>query len=285
MHYQIGQTLAAAVLLLLGFQVSAQQAVRPAERKSLTIGETVSFHSEVLDEDRVLNIYLPNGYSPDSATVYPVIYLLDGSMDEDMLHIAGLVQFGSFSWINMVPASIVVGIANVNRQRDFTFPTDKKEYLEAVPAAGGSEAFINFIEQEVQPFVRENYKTGVVRTLIGQSLGGLLATEILFKKADLFDNYIIVSPSLWWDEESLLKVAPVPYPGEKSVYIGVGGEEGPVMRRTARELYDKLQALDREHTSLYYDFLEKEDHGNILHLAVYRAFGLVFKAASKQPGE
>jgi predicted alpha/beta superfamily hydrolase len=90
-----------------------------------SIGKTVTIQSKVLGEARELNIYLPLGYSGDSAQTFPVIYLLDGSRDEDFIHISGIVQFGSFSWIRMIPESIVVGIGNVDRKRDFTYPFAK----------------------------------------------------------------------------------------------------------------------------------------------------------------
>ena len=105
--------------------------------------------SEILKEERILNIYLPHNYHPDSNKLYPVIYLLDGSMHEDFLHITGLVQFASYPWLNIVPESIVVGIENVDRKSDFTFDPDNKDYIKEIPTAGGSEAFMNFIEKEV----------------------------------------------------------------------------------------------------------------------------------------
>src|SRR5690606_8834222 len=98
-------------------------------------------------EDRLLNIYLPNGY--DKEKVYPVIYLLDGSADEDFLHIVGLVQF--FNLQLKMPDCIVVGIANVDRKRDFTFKTDLEDLKTAYPTTGGSASFIGFIEKELQP--------------------------------------------------------------------------------------------------------------------------------------
>ncbi|MBW1295138.1 alpha/beta hydrolase [Aquimarina litoralis] len=242
----------------------------------LSIGEKVEFQSKILKEKRTLNIYLPQTYSKDSLKTYPVIYLLDGSMDEDFIHISGLVQFGSFSWIKMIPESIVVGIANVDRKRDFTFPTNNKKDKEAYPTTGRSENFISFIEKELQPLINKKYKTNSVTTLIGQSLGGLLATEILFKQPDMFDNYIIASPSLWWDDESLLTYTPASYNSKKSIYIAVG-KEGTIMERVAKELYDKLKLLNKDNTKLYFEFFEKQNHGDALHLAVYDAFEKMFK--------
>ncbi len=264
------------ICLIFLNQIFAQNKLKPNKTTPLSIGDKIEFQSEILNENRLLNIYLPNGYSKDSLKVYPVIYLLDGSIDEDFIHISGLVQFGSFSWINMIPESIVVGISNIDRKRDFTYPTNNEKDKKDFPTTGNSEEFINFIENELQPFIEKNYKTDSIKTLIGQSLGGLLATEILFKTPELFDNYIIVSPSLWWDDESLLKYTPTLYTSKKSIYIAVG-KEGQVMERTAKELYEKLKVLKKENTNLYFEFFEKQNHGDALHLAVYNSFEKIFR--------
>ena len=95
--------------------------------KLFVLGVIDEIQSKELKEKRILNVYLPVGYNPKDTVRYPVIYLLDGSADEDFIHIAGLVQFSSFEWINYVPKSIVVGIATVDRRRDFTFPTTVEE--------------------------------------------------------------------------------------------------------------------------------------------------------------
>lgn len=268
-----------SVMLLLTIlfcnSVLAQNIPITKSNTPLTIGETVEFYSTILNENRILNIYLPHGYSKNSVKEYPVIYLLDGTIDEDFIHIAGIVQFGSFSWINMLPETIVVGISNIDRKRDFTFHTDDKGYTKEFPTTGHSATFINFIEKELQPFVKANFKTNGTKTLIGQSLGGLLATEILFKKPDLFDNYIIVSPSLWWDNESLLEFAPATYNTNKSIYVAVG-KEGEIMEREAKALYEKLKPLNNANTKVYYNFFEKQNHADALHLAVYDAFEKIF---------
>jgi predicted alpha/beta superfamily hydrolase len=207
---------------------------------------------------------------------YPVIYLLDGSIDEDFIHISGIVQFGSFSWIDMIPESIVVGISNVDRKRDFTFPSKSERDQKEFPRTGKSEPFINFIEKEVQSLIESRYKTNSNKTLIGQSLGGLLATEILMKHPETFDNYIIVSPSLWWDDGSMLKYAPTAYTSKKSIFIGVG-KEGQGMEQAAQALYDKLNLLKKENTNLHFEYFEKHDHGDVLHSAVYSAFETLFR--------
>ncbi len=280
------------LLVLNGFVMTAMAqngAKPPSAGKPFVLGTIEELQSKELGEKRTLNIYLPEGYTTTDTVTYPVIYLLGGSADEDFIHVVGLVQFYSFEWIKLVPKSIVVGIATVDRRRDFTFPTtiesDKKKY----PTTGHSDRFINFLEKELQPFVEKKFRAGASKTIIGQSLGGLLATEILFKKPALFNQYIIVSPSLWWDNGTLLSQQPVIQ--EKNiqrpatVYIGVG-KEGltptaipRVMEVDANLLKEKLSALKQQHLRVMFDYLPAENHGTILHQAVANAFKMFYETS------
>lgn len=261
------------------------------QARPFVLGVMETITSVQLGEDRKLNIYLPEGYMPDSATTYPVIYLLDGSADEDFIHVVGLVQFNSFPWINRVPRSIVVGIANVDRQRDFTFPTTVEKDKKRNPNTGESDKFIAFIEKELQPFIEKNYKTNASKTIIGESLGGLLATEILLKKPTLFDKYIIVSPSLWWDNGSLLNqtadVLKENFTQKTDIYIGVGKEglaptETPhVMEVDANLLTEKLKNTKSKNVNVYFDYLPQENHATVGHQAVFNAFRILYPVATK----
>ncbi|NRD20244.1 alpha/beta hydrolase [Winogradskyella eckloniae] len=265
------------ILIMTTYLSHGQTIPKKISETDFSIGKSIKIESTILKETRDINIYLPLNYSADSLKTYPVIYLLDGSKDEDFIHIAGIVQFGSFSWINMVPESIVVGIGNVDRKRDFTYPSKNELDQKEFPTSGQSEKFIRFLENELQLFIESNYRTNSMKTIIGQSLGGLLVTEILYKKPELFDNYIIVSPSLWWDDEKLLDQQPVSFDSDKSIYIA-GGKEGDIMERTAKELYNQLNKNRTANTQLFYEFLENKTHGDALHNAVYNAFEKIFKS-------
>lgn len=247
-----------------------------SSESQFSIGETLEINSKILQEERTVNIYLPHGYERDTEKTYPVIYLLDGSADEDFIHIAGIVQFCSFSWINILPESIVVGIANVDRKRDFTSPSEVEIDQKELPTSGKSDKFIAFIAEELQGIIDEKYRTTKTKTLIGQSLGGLLATEILFERPGLFDNYIIISPSLWWNDEKLLTYDLDKSLKDKSVYIGVG-KEGAQMERLAQSLFYKLTLEKKNDIQLFFNHFEEQDHGDVLHLAVYDAFEKLFK--------
>jgi predicted alpha/beta superfamily hydrolase len=254
--------------------------------KPFVLGTIEEVQSTILAEKRIVNIYLPEGYNPQDTATYPVIYLLDGSADEDFIHVVGLVQFNTFPWINQIPKSIVVGIANVDRRQDFTYPTRITEDLKKSPTSGQSEKFISFLEKELQPFVEKKYRTNHSRTLIGQSLGGLLATEILFKKPQLFTHYIIISPSLWWDNGSLLETSPALLQKDFSlpvnIYLGVGKEglapsKTPhVMEVDANLLAEKLKSSQSPNVSVYFDYLPEENHATITHQAVFHAFRVLY---------
>ncbi|MFN8354436.1 MAG: alpha/beta hydrolase-fold protein [Spirosomataceae bacterium] len=274
-------------LLSLATSMALGQAIPQTESsKPFVLGVVDQLQSVELGEKRIVNIYLPEGYNPADTTRYPVVYLLDGSADEDFIHVVGLYQFNNFSWINRVPKSIVVGIANVDRRRDFTYPTTVAEDAKRSPTAGKSGRFIQFIEKELQPYMAAHYKTNTSKTLIGQSLGGLLATEILLKKPQLFNKYIIISPSIWWDNGSLLTLPSVVH--QKSftmptqVYIGVGKEglaptaTPHVMEVDANLLVERLKNSESKSLTVYFDYLPQENHATITHQAVFNALRLLY---------
>ncbi len=285
------RTILLVTILFLTELVYAQQNIpnKTQTAKPFILGVIDEITSVQLNEKRIINIYLPEGYNPKDTMHYPVIYLLDGSADEDFIHIAGLVQFNNFSWINRVPKSIVVGIANTDRKRDFSFPSTVASDKSRMPTSGKSANFIAFIEKELQPYIEGNYKTNSDKMLIGQSLGGLLATEILMKNPTLFNKYIIISPSLWWDNGSLLKmesnVLQENFTTATDVYIGVGkeglspGDNPRVMEVDANLLAEKLKSSKSKNLKLYFDYLPQENHATVTHQAVFNAFRLLYPAA------
>lgn len=277
-----------ALCALTSFGQSRQQ-----ESKPFILGRIDEVHSEILAENRILNIYLPEGYDSNDTSRYPVVYLLDGSANEDFIHIVGLYQFNSFPWINQVPRSIIVGIATVDRKRDFTFPSHIAAEQELYPTSGKSDRFIQFIEKELQPYMEHQFRTNDSRTIIGQSLGGLLATEILLKRPALFNNYIIISPSLWWDNGSLLlsgsPILEQSFNSRTDIYIGVGkegltpGAAPRVMEVDANLLAEKISRSNSPSIHVYFDYLPQEDHATVDHQAVFNALRLLYPKKEEEP--
>ena len=138
----------------------------------------------------------------------------------------------------------------------------------------------------LQPFIEKIYKTNNSKTIIGQSAGGLLATEILIKKPKLFNKYIIISPSLWWDNGSLLngksEIYQENFQENTDIYIGVGKEglaptEIPhVMEVDANLLAEKLKSTKSKHVKVHFDYLPEEDHATITHQAIFNALRILY---------
>ncbi|MEZ6037267.1 MAG: alpha/beta hydrolase-fold protein [Planctomycetota bacterium] len=264
-----GLLLAAASLALTGCWCPPQIPT-DSQRDVVAQGHVLGLDSAALGEHRTLNVWLPPGYDASPAR-YPVIYLLDGSAHEDWPHLCGLVQF--LTMYELMPRAIVVGIANVDRYRDFTHPSTLPEDLERLPTGGGSAKFLAFVEHELQPFVAQRYRTDGHRMLVGQSMGGLLATEVLLDHPQLFDRYVIVSPSLWWGGEALIDRAAQTLRqngiGEAQVFVTLGSEHDKM-----HEVADRLVAALREaapQVRVGYEPMPDETHATILHRGFYRA--------------
>jgi predicted alpha/beta superfamily hydrolase len=253
------------------------QRVHPKKDSPIAFGVQVELKSKVLDEMRTLNIYLPPSYEQENEKAYPVIYLLDGGIDEDYHHQTGLVQF--LVMYQLMPESIVVGIANTDRKRDMTHPTSDEEERTAIPTCGGSARFLEFIKTELQPFMAQRYRTSAQKTIIGQSLGALLATEALIRNPELFDNYVIVSPSLYWSNRELilgLKDFLKNNPDlNKKVFLAMG-KEHPLMHETMDLFVAALQKHAPEGMSWKYAILPDETHATVMHRATYQAYEFLY---------
>ncbi|MDR2230838.1 MAG: alpha/beta hydrolase [Flavobacteriaceae bacterium] len=250
--------------------------------KPLVFGNSEVFHSDILKEDRNINIYLPEEFNPTDATKYPVIYILDGGVEEDFFHIAGIVRYNTQPWVERFPRSIVVGIENTNRRRDFTYAVPDLNFLEkegfkkeSFPQYGGSEKYISFLKNELQPYIEKKYKANNNRTIIGESLAGLMSTEILLKEPEMFNQYIIISPSMWWGGEKLLKEADSLLKSRlkttKNVYIGAPNKEEDVrMYNEAEALYKILKS--NKNITVSFDYMPDELHSTAIHQGVYNGF-------------
>lgn len=247
------------------------------EPASLTYGKVAVFRSEVLNEDRRLNVLLPPGYDTGTEK-YPVIYLLDGAAHEDYFHAAGLFDF--LATYGVMPPSIIVGISNVDRRRDFTMPSSDPADLKSAPTSGGAAKFVGFLASELIPYVRKNYRVTDRRTLIGQSLAGLLATQILLEQPQLFTEYVIVDPSLWWNKQSLLQSGAAALKehraADRKVYISAAAGEPGVMKETAERLVQLIKDL-RPDITCFYEYLPAETHATSLHISLYNAMRLLNK--------
>src|SRR5690606_29202077 len=134
-------------------------------------------HSAVLGETRRINVYAPVPATPEAPL--PVLYMPDGGIDEDFLHVAGLVQVSTMN--GTMRPFLLVGIANTQRRRDLTGPTENEEDRQIAPVVGGSAAFRRFIRDELIPAIDARYATTGERAIVGESLAGLFVVETFLR--------------------------------------------------------------------------------------------------------
>ena len=259
------------------------------EDSSIKIGERLSIKSVILSEDRPYWVYLPESYGDETNAPrrYPVLYLLDG--DGHFHSATGVVQFMS-SGINgnvQIPELIVVAIPNTNRTRDLTpthttigFDGEETDFLQE---SGGGDAFLKFVRDELFPKIDSDYRTAPHRTLVGHSLGGLLALHALLDAPDMFQSYIAIDPSLWWDDKLLVrqaeKIRADNHERRSSVYISLAnnsdietGEPG-LMEEAGREFGRTLAGAEYSGIRSTLQYFEAEDHGSVPLLSLY--YGLL----------
>ena len=241
----------------------------------LPFGETFTINSKILSETRRINVYVPPGYKEPAEARLPVLYMPDGGMGEDFLHVAGLVQV-SVGNRTMRPF-LLVGIENTERRRDMTGPTENENDRKIAPRVGGSGAFRRFIRDELMPQVKGRYRTTNEAAIVGESLAGLFVVETFLLEPDLFDTYIAFDPSLWWNDKKLVgradEVLRARPKTVKTLYLASSSEDTEATRRFAAVLGKDAPPGLRWH----YERMPDEKHSTIYHPAALRAFRAVFK--------
>jgi predicted alpha/beta superfamily hydrolase len=193
------------VLLLIGLlmllnvnrvvaQSTPTQTTENKPPESSNIVQT-NIHSTVLGEERRVIIHLPRNYSKDPNQKYPVMYVLDGTSQDD--HTAD--KMAVLSDAGLVPAAIVVGLPNTrgNRERDQTPPFMRRNVDDEKSPYGAGDKFLSFIEKELIPFIDSKYRTSGHRTLSGNSRGGLFVLYSLLEKPALFQARFCYSTPVW----------------------------------------------------------------------------------------
>ncbi len=247
-------------------------------------------------------MHLPASYARagNAERRYPVIYVLDG---ESLFSTAtSIVEFlsGGSNGNFAIPDSIVVGISNTDRLRDFT-PTVSLDgpgsrHHPGWKNSGGAGAFIRFLAQELVPEIDREFRTMPYRTIVGHSLGGLLAIEALQAMPKLFNATIAIDASLWWDDAVLVRRAAIarppidPHqriflahanlPEVASLPVAIYRDHGDAIRAYAA-LLDADPALSGRFKFAYF---EDEDHGSIPLIALYAGLRFIF-AGFKMSGE
>jgi predicted alpha/beta superfamily hydrolase len=283
-------------LLILARRLTAQAQTNSDDPK-IVIGTKKQLHSEILQEDRPYWVSLPESYGdkkyPDQT--YPVVYLLDGG--KNFHSYTGLQKELSDGPYASIPEMIVVAIPNTNRTRDLTptkisgmnhqFDNAKKMFADS----GGNQAFLSFISKELRPHIQKNYRTNGYTMLIGHSFGGLTVINTLLNHTDLFDAYIAIDPSLWWDNQVMLQQADSLLKektfNNQSFYFSLAAPPANRDKKIDMQASNKgfkklLEGHDPHGLRWQWKFYEDENHGTVPIPTEYDGLRYIFEGYQTQ---
>ena len=262
----------AALMLLVCAWSPAHAASRAPAAQPLTIGDTFTLESKALGETRRINVWRPAAGAAKPDAPLPVLYLLDGGIGEDFLHVAGLMQV-SIANGTMRPF-LLVGIENTQRRRDMTPATDVAEDRAIAPVVGGAVPFRAFLRDELKPEIARRYRVDGESALVGESLAGLFVLDTLVAEPALFDDWIAIDPAVWWNDKALLKGLRTflkAHPDLRGrLLVAASGE--PTIASLTVWLPSILQAHAPKGLAWRYLPLPDETHGTVFHPAALRLF-------------
>ena len=272
-------------LFMLSFCMQAQ------ENSPFTTGFEETISSKILGQQRKVWIHIPNsngGNKIKDRGNYPVIYLLDGS--ENFNTVVSITEHMAES--NLCPPMIVVGILHQNRLVDLTTGTDK----ELPDVVGGGEKFMSYVEKELIPYIDANYPTTSYKTFIGHSLGGLTVMNTLLHNPKLFNSYVSLDASLWWNNQKVVKEAKTILPTQnykgKTLYMAMANrlEKGvdtvSVQKDTSGTTglirsnlaFIKEQSKNKNNQLRFkYKFYEDDNHPSVRLIGEYDALRFIFE--------
>lgn len=263
------------VLMVIAFAwFTADQAVR-AQDNRIVIGETIKLQSTILNEERTLQISLPNRYRR-STERYPVIYVLDG--EGQFTQAVGAIRF--LGKVNKMPPAIVVGVRNTNRSRDLSPPTSNPEDLKKMPDCGGAEKFLAFLTEELRPYIEENYRTLPFHILFGHSLAGLFTVHTFLNNPDAFGAYIASSPALWWDNTSAVRRTEeilAKNPDRRGLLFFSRGQEVSCMKESIGPLARVLESRAPKNLDWKFKIFPGENHESAPHMAIYDGLSFIYQ--------
>lgn len=263
-------------------------AAAPApEPKKLVIrnSELVELHSEQTGRDYEIIVGLPESYAKEPERRYPVLYLLDGQWDFNLINALS----GGLRYDKVAPEFLIVGISYAGdapdygklRGEDYT-PTRSHPSYAKEPYGGDGPKFLQFLEQNVLPTVERRYRVDTSqRTLSGSSLGGLFTLYALIEKPDLFHSYLALSPAVGWDDRYIFRRERefrAQHPRlDKRVWLSVGELEWADYVKNDREFFAQFDKSHYEGVELRVQVVPGERHAGVKPEAYNRALRFAFE--------
>jgi len=255
-----------ASLLLATAGVAADAVAADAVRESTVAApsrfEAFTVALPTLGVERTLRVYLPRGYTNCEGCRYPVVYFMDGqNVFDAATSYAG--EWGADETLDDLLAThdlavIAVGVDHGGEARMQELSVwENPEFRLAK-----GEAFLADLVGAVKPAIDARYRTrpaAASTTIVGSSMGGLMAHAALLRRPDVFGGAIIFSPSYWFSPAIAEETARTPLKPGQYALIYAGGKESESMLPKARAMFETLSA---QSPSTRLNFLEDPNAGH-----------------------
>jgi len=262
------KTIKKVIVTLMTLAVFIIPSLAQEDGDPVSIGKYRKLHSQILNEERTILVHLPQGYDK-SQNRYPVIYCLDGD-DLSLALSAATVRRLSYK---QIPEMIVVAVANTDRSRDM-FPVK----LKGRPTTGGADNFLNFLINELIPFMDQNYRTKNFRILYGASAAGLFTIYALLAKPDSYSAYIASSPMIGRCPEFISERGKNLFEHKKSLrkslYIIYGKSDAPPVTEAVPLFVKIIKAYEPKDFKWEVKVIESEGH--VPYTSLYNGLKFIF---------
>jgi predicted alpha/beta superfamily hydrolase len=255
----------ATLLILTQFSIcSAQQ-----EKSDFVIGDKIRFESKVLNERKTIVVIPPYNYKDRPDKKFPVVYVLDPG--NNLFATFGIVNYYS-DMLKIMPRMIIVGIVSNDREKDY-LPVPSTEQ----PTGGGADNFLRFINSELVTLIDSTYPSNSERCIIGHSAGGLFAIYALENQPELFDSFICIDPSLWYDDQSCIREMPEFLKNnktiKKSIFISLSNEK----EMGVFPFIEVLEKYAPEGFKWDYIHYKNETHNSLGFKSICAGFEMIYK--------
>jgi len=230
----------------LSINISAQ-----VENSEINIGVHHTIKSSILNQDREIQIYLPDSYI-DTDQSYPVLYILDGQW----FFSSGVAIQKALRTPGALPEMIVIGIKNTNPLRRTLFGDE-------------NEKFTDFLKNEVVQYIDSNYRTTQERLIFGWEAAAYYISELVLKENNIFSGAIITDGG--YAEEDLVKA----FRSEKAVYLFMANSRKDIYNIGSTDAFYEILKMNEPKNLIWkYELFNDEVHKSLAYLAMYK--GLKF---------
>lgn len=218
---------------------------------------------------RPVQVWLPPNYERDTERRYPVLYLHDGQNVFDAAAAGAEWQVDETAQRLVVDGQIqpliIVAVHNTSRRID-EYTATAREY-EGHTRGGLAPAYARYLIEQLKPSIDARYRTrpDAAHTAVGgSSLGGIMSLWLAVHHGDVFGSALVVSPSLWWDDEFPIRDTqktplPMSQPRPK-LWLDMGTNEGPDAIRQLRKLRSVLFARGWAASDIGYQEVQGATH-------------------------